>query len=1560
MSPVSNRRFLTSGLVAGVSILALAAPAMASETLFASDAAIGQAASSGQRVTQQGGLTQVRLDNGGTASFVDGASFQLRADGSVDLFSGSVTVAGGDGGAVVVHLANQGDGRVQGAGSAASFSVDLREGKTPGLRGHVLNGTMLISFGAGNPQIFRTGEMWRSNGGSAHLAVANGAARVPDADARASGSAEEPLVEAMGRGTADNGGGGGGLVAAADNGVPVVLGDALAAAGASGDIVAAARRVQAASANPSLETYPSGDLALLVGYAGRLNGAYGGTPFNGAAADIIRTYLQFLADGGSQANFLTSYAGFTLQFLDLMRAGALPSAFRGASLAQINSFISYRGRTVGFGGFTAQNKVLIENYLAFIVGGGTADQFLVRYTDLTASFFTFLRGGGTPAAFAGASQTTITAYLTFLRDAGLLGQLTAQNQSLLTAYLQSLSANGAGLAFADQYRVSLNSYYLFLQQGRLPSTYTAADLAALRTYLESLKSTGLFDVTLGSQASFFNGYLVYLQGGGTVDGYGQLPANIFASYTLQLNAYYAFLRDGGLPSAYTVLTQAQISAYLTALQNAGATTRYLGDLSTFWTNYFAWYSANNNPDLFAGLPAVNYPAFASALNTYYAYLAGGGLPSGYTALTQAQLQQYSNALIAAGRSSELLGTNASFLTAYFAFINGGGVANNYSGLPIYATYTSALNAYYIYLQGGGVPSGYSLLNAAQIQAYLHALVSAGVFNTLVTGDAQTFLTSYYAYISGGGTPNGYSMLPVYTSYTTALNAYYIYLQTGGLPSGYTLLTTAQLQAYLQALIDAGVFNTLFTGSTASFFQGYYTFVSGGGTANNYSGLATINGSSVTSSATGTLTTYTGGFVTGTGAKVFAVNAGNSQPATGTPTLTSGGALIDAGSIGNVNAQVVDIAGDSSAIIGRFTNGTAKFVNSTTAFGANGGLPYVVLAPIVGSLPTTGTIDYAVLAATHPVFASGSAAPGSFGGSMTIGFSGSSLSYKTTGTIIMPETGGSKTYTYASAGYSAGTLVALGAPSAGGLIFNANLTGTGAACSGTGCNLIFYGNFGGSTPQNHLGLTYQTYPGTTGTERIQGAVIFVPTAGSGGGSVTASAPTGTGLRFATSGASTQQFGAFTDIVAQSDGKLVSFGTVTRGTATDHENGGIAGIVGWSRWSGGTTSGSDVKVLPVNGGGGKIWAVAATAVPTSGSATYALAGSTAVTANDGGFAPGTVRAASLAVNFATRLVGFDSTIGINGIDYTLASTGGLAAPSMALDSLNVFRAQGSLVVGGNGCRTCYGDLTGFLAGPGASHAGLSFSFINSQNNAVLVNGVIAFGSQVIASSATAAPTGAGMIMRSVGKSFNPGTTVRFAEGSFNTVTSTVSVTAGNDGQLQVGNISGDTVTRATASNVDYGTAGGAIGWTRWAGGTATYGTGANNTMEMPANGGIAFIWGAPVTNMPTTGTATYAIAGSTRPMLQSGAAAPGTLNSASLSVNFATKNADFAANLTVNSTTYAISNNAPMPIATDGTFTNFNNTSHIQGFLAGAGAGYAGVTYNIFGPGVSGVIAFTKGP
>lgn len=1398
MTSASRNRRLAAAFLLSASAVAIAAPASARTTLFASDKALAAAAERGERVTQQGGVTQVRLDNGGTASFVAGASYQIQSDGSIDLYSGSVTVAGGKGAAVVVRLADQGSGEVSGEGSAASFSVETGEDGRNEARGHVLNGQAAIRIGGGAPRSFAAGQMWRARGGKPELAVAIGEQAVPDEGAA-------PQVADMGEG---------GPLAAAQNGVPVVLGDALAAAGAGGDIVAAARRVEAAVAAPAIETFPSGDLARLVAYAGQLQGVYGGTPFNGAAADVIRTYLQYLANGGSGAQFLTVYSGLMVQYLDLLRTNALPSAFAGASQAQINSFIAYRGRMNGFGALSAQNRALVEAYLAFIQGGGQADLFVPRYTDLTNAYFAFLRGGGDPAAFAGASQQTINAYLTFLRDAGLLGRLTAQNQALLNAWLASLAQGGNGFAFAEQYRVALDAYFAFLAEGRLPSTYTAADIAQLRSYLETLQSTGLFERVLGSRAQFYAGYLAWLQGGGSVDGYAQLPANIFSGYATALNAWYAYLaaggrpseytavdpavlqtylqalanagassrflggnaqfyaqylaflngggsfdaweglnlniftgyatalkayydylEAGGVPTGYTALTQEQISAYLAAINAAGANARFLGTLSDFWSAFFAYLSQGGNPDLYAGLPVPpDYPAFASALNAYAAYLAGGGLPGSYTGLDLTVLRSYIQAIINAGRLNELLGANATLLSGYFTHLANGGAVNGWSGLPVYATYQSALSAYYAYLQGGGLPSAYTALTPAQLQAYLQALVDAGVFNSLFSGAQLTFLTSYYNHVSGGGSANGFTGLPVYADYVAALQAYYTYLQNGGLPSGYTAYSLAQLQAWLQALIDAGVFSSLFNAQLASFFQGYYAYVSGGGTPNSYTGLPVNSGGSGGGSGS-TNPAYAGGFTATSGIQMFAALGTNNGGSFSGQELTvnadgsfsSTSAIIRPGT-----ATFTDVGGDSRGLVGRMHNGTVLYNgNALYNYGANNGGSYLLMAPISGSLPTSGVIKYDVVAATRPVYDDGHTAPGAFAARFAVGF-GSTLRYAIDGTITMADA----TYTVRAGNVAAGTTVAPQVSSQSFFVVRPTIS-AGPACPAGNCQVNMFGAFGGSNPQERLGFAYHTIGSPTG-KTITGAVLFgqegtIPA--SGGGSTATGAPTGSGLRYLGSGtiyrsASNADFGfvnglksfAGATVTAGSDGQIQSAvlaptTTYTRATATDAEFGGSDGVIGWSRWAGGTVTyttsafapASGTEQLRGNGGYAQIWGQPATNLPTSGTATYNMVGATAPMRPDGTIIPGSVDSATLAVNFATLRAGYQSMVTAGGVTYEISTAGGIASPNAPINADRMFSA-----VNGNT------RIMGFLAGNGASHAGVSY-FIGDAPNGIA--GVVA---------------------------------------------------------------------------------------------------------------------------------------------------------------------------------------------------------------------------------------------
>lgn len=1186
------RRIIAGALLVTASTLALAMPAQASNAIYASDPGVGRAAAAGERVTQQGGLTQLRLDNGGTASFVDGSSYQLRPDGGIDLFAGSVTISGADGAPVVVHLADQGEGRVQGRGSAASFSVSKGEAGRRDLRGHVLNGAALIALGGNGLRRFNAGQMWRSDGGRAQLVVAIGAQAVP-----------QGVVADMAQG---------GPLAAAENGVPVVLGDALAAAGASGNIIAAARRVQAAAAAPRAESFPAGDMAALVAYAGQLGGAYGGQPFQGAAADIIRSYLQFLAGGGSGAQFLTVYSGLMVQYLDLMRSGAAPSAFTGASLAQINSFITYRGRTSGFATLSGQNRVLVDAYLAFILEGGSSDQFVGRYTSLTDAYFLFLRGGGDPLAFAGASQQTINAYLAFLRDSGLVVRLSAQNQALLGVYLQNLASGGNGLAFAEQYRTALSAYYTHLQQGRLPSAYSAVDATALRGWLETLQATGLLERVLGAQAQFYTGYLAWLQGGGAADGYAALPANVFASYASALNLYWDYLKQGGVPSAYGALTQTQIRLYLAALQGAGANERFLGELASFYSGYFTFLNTGGNPDLFSGLPTPpNYPAYASALNAYASFLASGGLPSAYTGADQALLQKYIKALIDAGKLTELLGGNAALLSGYYTYVTGGGAVDRYSGLPVYAGYASALKAYYAFLAGGGLPSGYTALTAAQLQAYLKALTDAGIMGALFTGDALAFLGSYYTHVAGGGAPNQFAGLPANN--------------TGGGGGGTVPPVTPATSA------------TLLTPNVFIFQNG---------------GINVLRAAEADVGPNGTITRvkvnvaqtliYASPAVIREQGRVGDAVAWSRWDGVGAAQLPNPNVHIMTGTLatslptsGKVDYRLIggtaptDLYGSDGAA-GSFTGALSVQYGAALRVGydfdvAVGNMSWRVSTPGGAATPATGQpIDTSVMR-----FGSTTMTP--------TGLSGGACTVKC-GAIVFGGLFGSGA-SHAGIGYS---------------LFD-NSDGKAHTVDGTavfGTSGTALSSIGAATPSTPT----PTPPTTPGIAAPTGSGLMDLASGA-TGSVR---PT------------INQYNA--SVTALADGRLeVDPISYARNTASVVDYGTAGGVLGWSRWEGGTTNSPGANpaiTYAVNGGVSNIWGKPVTNMPTSGTATYTMVGHTKPTAPEGTLTPGEVTSASLAVAFATRKVGLEANIMVGGVAHPIKTSGGLAAPSVTVLSNGTF--------------------------------------------------------------------------------------------------------------------------------------------------------------------------------------------------------------------------------------------------------------------------------------------------
>ncbi len=884
-------RTLSALLMVGASSLALATPAQANDYLFTSEKGPLQV---GERQTQTETLTQISLSGGGTASFTDAAEYQINEDGSIELYQGSVTIAGTGDAPVMVRMPDGLQGEVRGRGSAANFSVQPNGEAS----GHVLTGELRAGRGR-RLRRFGSGDMWAAGPGERpERVVANEAQSAPSV---ADMAVQEPQVVAISEEA--------GPVAAAANGIPVTLGDALAAAGASSDILGAARRVEQAVGNPALDTFPSGDLVLLIDRAAQIEFANGGSPFPAAQADIIRTYLRFLADGGSGAQFLTSFGAFSLDYLDLIRVGGVPSSFADAGFADINAYLAFIDRTGALAQLDAQDRVLAQAYLGFLRDGGNPDLFAATFTDLTDAYFAFVRAGGAPDDFQGASADVLGQTIAFLADSGLVAQLSAADQALVSAFL----ANG-GLAFTGQFQAALSDYFAFLSAGGLPSAYEPVDQASLRQFLETLADTGLLNAVLGDQAAFYADYLAFLRSGGDVDGFAGLPvniftdyaaqlaayrafldggnlpsafatgdpaqlqafiaelqaagalerfvgadadffaafaafvanggafdafgglnANIFAGYALDLQAYFAFLEAGGVPSTYEPLSQAVIAQYIADLEAAGATARFLPELFEFYSAYFAFLAEGGNPDNFAGLPVPpDFGAFAAALNAYADFLAGGGFPADFDANDLSVLASFIEALGDAGELDARLGANADLLEAFFAFIANGGAPNQFAGLPIYADYVSALNDYFAFLAGGGFPQDYTLLDQATLNAFLAALRDAqgglGGFEGL-----NTFFADYAAFVLGGGDPTAFAGLPIYAQYVADLNAYFAFLAGGGLPEDYTVIDAATLTAYLEALAGAQGGLSGF-GDLDAFFEAYAAFVLGGGDPTTFAGL----------------------------------------------------------------------------------------------------------------------------------------------------------------------------------------------------------------------------------------------------------------------------------------------------------------------------------------------------------------------------------------------------------------------------------------------------------------------------------------------------------------------------------------------------------------------------------------------------------------------------------------------------------------------------------------------------------------------------------------------------
>ena len=157
-------------------------------------------------------------------------------------------------------------------------------------------------------------------------------------------------------------------------------------------------------------------------------------------------------------------------------------------------------------------------------------------------------------------------------------------------------------------------------------------------------------------------------------------------------------------------------------------------------------------------------------------------------------------------------------------------------------------------------------------------------------------------------------------------------------------------------------------------------------------------------------------------------------------------------------------------------------------------------------------------------------------------------------------------------------------------------------------------------------------------------------------------------------------------------------------------GTDGLLAWGRWIGdiavrgvrGPSASGTVLTGPNQG----LHYVAGIPTPTAsmpagGSFTYNVIGATSPTFASGAIAPGHLNSATLTASFATLAARIDLSLSAGGEIYAGSATGRVFGNSFGGSGLTVTSS------GGVGCApTCFLSVSGFFAGPGATHAGLEY--------------------------------------------------------------------------------------------------------------------------------------------------------------------------------------------------------------------------------------------------------------
>jgi hypothetical protein len=697
------------------------------------------------------------------------------------------------------------------------------------------------------------------------------------------------------------------------------------------------------------------------------------------------------------------------------------------------------------------------------------------------------------------------------------------------------------------------------------------------------------------------------------------------------------------------------------------------------------------------------------------------------------------------------------------------------------------------------------------------------------------------------------------------------------------------------------------------------------------------------------------------------------------------------------------------------------------FGTRNSFPTI---STVGNTTGFGTVvQFSLENASKPTWNNGNGAPGNFvSGNVAVAIGPTALYYGMTGVVFMPGFG---TFTFQTpGGIGDPTLSGAVGPLTGDYTriqansFATSVTGPISFCS-VQCyaeiqfNNIFLGK---------IGVTYNignTQSFGQGNPQIEGIATFaqssstpfVPPTG-----IVSFVDTINGAQIAATNPATGVVENLANGVALKEAYLTSGETRIRGTAAVVDMGNVPGIISWERWTNGTfaTQTNPSVTIPPDAGVSFVYGVPVSYISELGnpfftpaqfgpSVQFSLIGATTPTISDGSVSTSIANPAfvgsggnttsKLGIDFTSMKVGFDMYVqigaGFGQSYYNFATAGGAANPSLSgilIGANNQFSTGGRtlpVILGGTqvggvpSCTTnsCTAGVTGFLSGPDATYVGLNYYFGNT--SATLVSGAAVFGRDMPITQAAAYAFGYVPVPFTSDPSFSQGLVGGAnAQVSGDPTTPTGLSLTGFFFNVSNNNGPGTNFSRNTAIVKEQGTLGGGfsgtgsaiggiLGWERWTSGTVQ--TCADNTCSsfvsrnLTADQGLHVVYGTPATNLPTSGTYNYALAGATSPTVASGSVAPGTLQPTStMSVQFGGANPNVSANLNVTmiGTTSQIENynvQGTMPlnnvkfdsagltlsVTNPGTSTLCGSgcKGSIGGFLAGPGAIGLGVFYQI---------------